>query len=74
MGEGIEGGEVSRDPLDEIHAEALRAAAREVHGTWRQAAAEVWPTVPEMLRERYPAAAGQHVGRPGKSNRKRRGL
>ena len=58
-----------REPLDEIYAQALRKGASEAHGSWRAAAAEAYPTVDEMLRERYPPATGQHVGRPGKSNR-----
>jgi hypothetical protein len=62
-----------RDPYDGIHAEALRAAAREAHGTLGEWRAEAYPTVEQMIREQYPPAAGKHRGRPGKAN-PRRGL
>ncbi len=61
--------------LDEIYRQALRQAAREAHGLWRQVWGELYPSVAEMERERYPAAAGVHVGRLGRRNAKRgRGL
>ncbi len=59
------------DAYDQIHAEALRQAAREAHGTLGETYAECYPTVAEMLAERYPPATGKFVGRPGKSNRRR---
>jgi hypothetical protein len=59
-----------RDAYDEIHAEALRVAARERQGTLRQLYAECYPTVTEMLAERYPPATGCHQGRPGHRQRK----
>ena len=46
-----------RDPVDEIYAEALRAAAREHLGTYRETVAECYPTVDEMIRERYRPAS-----------------
>lgn len=55
--------------LDEIYRQALRQAAREAHGLWRAVWDEVYPSVAEMERERYPAAAGVHVGRPDRRNR-----
>ena len=57
--------------LGEIYRQELRQAAREAHGLWRQVWTELYPSVAEMERERYPAASGEHVGRPGKRNRKR---
>lgn len=42
-----------RDAYDEVYAEALRQAAREVYGTLGQARAERDPTAAEVERERY---------------------